>query len=151
MLTQFEQIKQRWSGAHNSIDNWLNERQDLLVNYCKLAGLPPYEPADDHALPTHEDIRSFCQLLMDYVSTGHFDLYGKLVNPELEQEEVDHILAELAISTDLALSFNDKYAESAQDQQLTGFDVDLSKLGQLIEDRFALEDQLIGQLVGNGN
>ena len=42
MLSRNEQAKKRWGGAHKSIDIWLSERQDLLVNYFKLAALPPY-------------------------------------------------------------------------------------------------------------
>ena len=40
MLTRLEKARDTWGGAHTAIDAWLSERQHLLVQYCKLAGLP---------------------------------------------------------------------------------------------------------------
>ena len=70
MLTRVEKAQQKWGGSHTVIDKWLNERQDLIVLYCKIAGFTPYEK-QDQALPEPKLIESFCQLLMDYLSAGH--------------------------------------------------------------------------------
>lgn len=148
MLTQIEKAKSKWGGSHEAIDNWLNERQDLLVQYCKIAGLPPFE-RDHTAMPAKETIESFCEILMDYLSAGHFEVYD-LITEESDNEASAQISQEiypkLKASTDIALSFNDTYAEVSPSQDLSDFDQHLSRLGQTMEERFALEDRLISSL-----
>jgi regulator of sigma D len=149
MLTRLEKAQQRWGGSHSIIDNWLNERQQILVNYCQLAGLPPFDN-DDRALPTSLEIKQFCQILMDYLSAGHFEIYDQVVaeckdhGPE-SMALAKRLYPEISKSTDIALNFNDKYAE-AEASSIADFDQDLSNLGQQLEERFELEDQLIETL-----
>ena len=45
--------------------------------------------------------------------------------------------------------FNDKYAEVDKEDLLKGFDDDLSVIGEALEARFALEDELIDNLFSN--
>ncbi len=146
MLGQLEQAKQKWGGAHSAIDNWLLERQKLLVQYCELAGLPPYEH-NKGQLPDGKSIRAFCQRLVDYVSTGHFEVYDKIASQsedESQQKAVsERIIPKISDTTEHALAFNDKFASIDNEQQLQDFDSTLSSLGQILEDRFELEDQLI--------
>ncbi|NMP15994.1 sigma D regulator [Thalassotalea sp. Y01] len=150
MLTRLEQAQQQWGGSHTAIDNWLAERQAVLVGYCQLASLPPYDQAD-RALPTKTELQSFCQLLMDYISAGHFEVFDQLV-AQCKKNGPDsvalaaRIYPEISKSTDVALNFNDKYAEVAEDDTLEGFDINLSALGQLLEERFEMEDILIEEL-----
>ena len=150
MLTRLEKAQQRWGGAHSVIDNWLNERQQILVLYCQLAGLPPYDRAD-RALPGILEVKQFCQLLMDYLSAGHFEIYDQVVAECNEHGPESAALAkclypEISKSTDVALNFNDKFAELESINQDTEFDDQLSQLGQILEERFELEDQLIETL-----
>ncbi|AWL13265.1 hypothetical protein HMF8227_02816 [Saliniradius amylolyticus] len=149
MLTKNEQAKQKWGGANQAIDNWLNERQELLVRYCHLAGLPPFE-RDAQALPDAQSIEDFCSLLMDYVSAGHFEVYDKVVENSKDQEKgkalADELYPAISATTDKALSFNDSYAAISDEQNLNGFDKHLSALGEAIETRLELEDQLINRL-----
>ncbi len=150
MLTRIEQQQQQWGGSHNAIDKWLAERQEVLVEYCRLAGLPPFEKTD-RALPQKKDIQSFCQLLMDYISAGHFEVFDQIVMQCKENGPNSLALAktiypQIVISTDVALTFNDKYAEDSQVALHDNFDDNLSALGQFLEQRFELEDQLIETL-----
>ena len=41
MYTRLQSARQQWGGTSTAIDNWLEERQQLIVSYCKLAALPP--------------------------------------------------------------------------------------------------------------
>ena len=150
MLTKLEQAKQEWGGASHIIDNWLNDRQKVLVEYCELAGLPPYSK-EKQTLPSTEQVQSFCQSLVDYMSTGHFEVYDQVVSEceshgaasaKLAQELYPKIFK----TTDTSLEFNDKYAEAFDDDAAVDFDYDLSKLGQVMEQRFELEDQLLATL-----
>ena len=147
MLTRLEQAQKQWGGSLGAIDNWLQERQDLLVAYCQLAGLPPFDNVD-RALPQKSDIQAFCQVLMDYLSAGHFEVFDQVVaqckkNGPDSLASAKQIYPQIAKSTDIALTFNDKYAELDDGDLIEGFDNSLSALGQFLEERFELEDQLI--------
>ncbi|GHG04035.1 sigma D regulator [Thalassotalea marina] len=151
MLTQLEQSKKRWGGQNKVIDNWLKERQLLLVAYCELIGMPQKED-HNHSLPSQQDLTRFCQILMDYLSAGHFEIFTNIVaecnekGPD-DKRQADTIFPKLNDSTDLALQFNDKYAEMPVDDLPDNFDIELSALGRALEDRFSLEDQLLDMLV----
>lgn len=146
MLSQAEQAKDKWGGSHSAIDSWLHERQMLLVQYCELAGLPPFNREND-ALPDKTAISSFCEILVDYVSAGHFEVYDQIVdedkNGSLGLQLKESLYPKISETTDDALTFNDYYADAQDDEALTNFDKQLSDLGQKLEERFALEDQLI--------
>lgn len=146
MLTRIEHAEQKWGGIHKLIDTWLEERKELLVQYCKLAGLPPFERSDN-ALPIHDDIESFCEILMDYASTGHFELYDKILE-ECKQDLSDEQLVEdtcskIRSTTDQALSFNDAFSNINEHIEMSGFDRNLAQLGETLEERFELEDVLL--------
>jgi len=150
MLTKLEQAQQKYGGANTVIDSWLTERQELLVKYCKLAGLPPFE-SETKALPEAYDVNSFCQILIDYLSAGHFEVYNDIVKQCQEHGPESASLAEqiypqITATTDLLVSFNDKYTNITTETDLSGFDTDLSKVGQILEQRLELEDELIHTL-----
>lgn len=148
VLRQVEKAKNKWGGIHEAIDALLHERQQLLVQYCQIAGLPPFEQSKT-ALPDKQAIKSFCEILMDYLSAGHFEVY-EMISSQISDGtallQTDEIFPKLQSSTDQALSFNDSYAEVSAQHDLAKFDVHLSNLGQSMEERFALEDRLIANL-----
>lgn len=133
---------------NSAIDKWLDERQQLLVQYCELAGLPPYT-REEEALPDKQTIASFCQILVDYVSVGHFEVYEQVsdnMSSEQDQIRIKEALPKISSSTDLALKFNDSFADASEDNDFSRFDYSLSDLGQHLEARFALEDELINMI-----
>ena len=147
MLIKLEQAKEEWGGTLTIIDTWLEARQGCVVLYCQLAGLPPYQQ-ETCSLPEQENITKFCQILLDYASTGHFEVYEQIIaqckvdgdeNLKIAQE----LYSRITKTTDTALNFNDKYAENANERALLDFDRDLSELGQIMEGRFEREDQLL--------
>jgi len=147
MLNKLKQAKEEWGGVLSVLDNWLDERQKLVILYCKLAGLPPYQE-EKHGLPDQALITEFCQLLLDYASTGHFEIYEQIIEKsKLSGEEnlkiAQELYSRITTTTDTALNFNDTYAENASDKTLINFDRDLSELGQVMESRFEREDQLL--------
>lgn len=149
MLTRLEQAQQKYGGTNTVIDTWLTERQELLVQYCKLAGLPPYEEAK--TLPEKMSVNSFCQILIDYLSAGHFEVYNDIVKQCQEHGPESAALAEriypqITATTDQLVDFNDKYSKISTDDALLHFDSDLSKVGQILEQRLELEDELIHTL-----
>jgi len=130
-----------------AINNWLLERHKLLIAYCELAGITPNEQ-DEAALPHDLHIKHFCQILMDYISAGHFEIFEKIISDTQYStcntaNALHNIYSKILVSTDLALQFNDKYAENIKDEHLNAFDNCLSILGKHLEQRFELEDQLV--------
>jgi len=153
MLSQLEQAQEKWGGSHSVIDKWLTDRQELLVQFCGLAG-KPHQTKHDQALPEQASIQRFCQLLMDYLSAGHFEIYDDIVKQCENRGEDSLKLAQslypqISATTDIALDFNDSYAETKSDDLLENFDSDLSKLGEALSSRFELEDELIHNLYTN--
>ncbi|WP_413113824.1 sigma D regulator [Thaumasiovibrio sp. DFM-14] len=152
MLSKFEQVQKKWGGNSDVIDQWLLNRQQLLTDYCKLAGLPPYDK-QSRQLPSSAQLQLFCQQLIDYISTGHFKIYNMVMerwnstgfNATAEMTAAYERIME---TTDPLLNFNDRYGAVSEDDTLTDFDHDLSDIGELLEIRFELEDQLI-QLIND--
>jgi regulator of sigma D len=139
MLDNCKSARERWGGVSIIIDRWLKERQDLLVLFCKLT-------AEQDADQIEQNLRSFCQILVDYVSAGHFEVYEQLVNEGREygdQEalnEAKNHFKSIDASTEWILDFNDKYQET---DDLVTLKNDLSKLGESFAVRFEAEDTMI--------
>ena len=142
MLEHCKNAKERWGGVNDLIDKWLHERQDLLVLYCDLStniedGL--FEVAANQ-------LRTLCQLLVDYVSAGHFEIYDQLVkegrafNDTEGLQEASKLFSIIDLSTEYALDFNDKYLETDDLRSLSN---DLSTLGEKLATRFESEDRVI--------
>ncbi|MBB1438586.1 sigma D regulator [Shewanella sp. SG41-4] len=147
MLTKLEKAEKRWGGSHNLIDQWLNHRRKLLIQYFIVAGLAPYSRSEK-SLPSMEQVKQFCAQLVDYVSEGHFEVYDNVVKAcekfgETSIETANALLPLISESTDTALDFNDKYTDVSDEQVLYQLDNDLSHLAQAMESRFELEDQLL--------
>ena len=57
-MTKLEQTKQALAGKHKAIDDWLDARQALLVDYMRLAGLTPAR-TKQRSLPKTEQLQQF--------------------------------------------------------------------------------------------
>ncbi|MEG3765938.1 sigma D regulator [Alteromonas sp. 14N.309.X.WAT.G.H12] len=140
MLSKLEQAKEKWGGVSRTIDNWLKARQQLLVRYCELAGLSD----NNSALPDAKEISEFCTLMMDYCSAGHFGIYDKLTDTDDQAQSLkDRYYPQIADTTDKILAFSDHFSDTFSNQQASSFDNELAVLGEVLEERFGLEDELI--------
>nr|WP_086938902.1 sigma D regulator [Thaumasiovibrio occultus] len=153
MLSKFEQVQQRWGGNSDVIDQWLMNRQQLLMDYCQLAGLPPYEKKGRSALPSSAQLQLFCQQLVDYISTGHFKIYDMVMERWNQTgfkatSDMTSSYERIMETTDPLLDFNDRYGDVSDADDMPKLDTDLSVMGELMEERFELEDQLI-QLISD--
>lgn len=146
MLENCKSARERWGGVNDIIDRWLEERQQLLVKYCALSGL---ESASLSVSQRGEMLREVCQILVDYVSAGHFEIYDQLIKEGREFEdkealqEAGLLYTTIDKTTEKLLDFNDKYLET---DDLGSIDTDLSRLGETLETRFAAEDRMIAVL-----
>ena len=142
MLENCKSAQERWGGVHDIVDRWLKERQELLVQYYDLTQALDAGPDDESG----HDIQALCQILVDYVSAGHFEVYGQLLkeardfNDEAGLEKGKALFKEVEKTTDFCLDFNDKYQAT---DDLDDIMRDLSTLGEMLANRFEWEDQMI--------
>lgn len=141
--------QERWGGVHQLIDGWLEQRRVLLEAFSALGAACDA----DMETPTKQHIDPFSQLLMDYVSAGHFTVY-----PQLRTEAdafgddqalglAERLLERLEMSTELVLSFDEDYATAAScTRNLNRLPAWIERLTKGLGERFALEDELISRL-----
>ncbi|MBO7912314.1 Rsd/AlgQ family anti-sigma factor [Vibrio splendidus] len=153
MLNKFKQIQEQWGGSNEVIDHWLETRQSLIVEYCKLAALQPSSSKATAIteLPSPEELQKFSQHLVDYISEGHFKIYDMVMDKWQSTgfkatDEINQSYGHIVLTTDPLLNFTDKYAAIEASDTLEGFDSELSLIGEILEARFAVEDQLIQQI-----
>ncbi len=143
MLENCKSARERWGGVSEIIDRWLHERQSLLVLFCSMT-----TPKQNESEPEEiqENLRKFCQILVDYISAGHFEVYQELINEGQafdDQEGLKKAKAHYKVvdnTTEGILDFNDKYQETDDRETLIA---DLSNLGESLETRFEAEDLMI--------
>lgn len=152
MLENCKTIKERWGGVSKILDNWLQQRQELIVEFCSLSGVTGVGSEESSTRCSVDNLRRFCELMVDYVSAGHFEVYDHLIQEAEElkdgkgMEVARRLYPHISRTTELVLTFNDKYDLSDDQNSLPNLAADLSKLGETIVSRFELEDQLIENL-----
>ncbi len=140
----------------NTVSNLIEERQQVLVAYGKLAGLKSFDDIefDDETDEQQEkkvraaEVRTFLQLLMDYTALGHFEIYQRIIEGKERRKTVkeasDRVYPGIAETTDYLIEFNDRYDRfAATDEELTTFDQDISKLGEMLATRGEFEDEIL--------
>lgn len=148
MLENCRNARERWGGVSELIDRWLKDRQELLVHYCDLSG----ESDFSQTKALKQKFVRLCEVLVDYVSTGHFEIYEQLMREAREfndggLELAAKVYPRIEQTTEVALNFNDQL----DDAELSEKDVkalfeQLSHLGETLETRFEMEDFLIENL-----
>lgn len=118
------------------------ERQDVWSLYCNVAELKPFS-ADDGVKGL---LTKFSQMLVDYVSFGHFSVYERLLAGTERRQDVlsvaKEVYPEFSATTDAAISFNDKYENFEKIDAFEELEQDLSVLGESLAKRIDLEDRL---------
>lgn len=141
------ETKDRRGRIEQTIDSLLSERQQVLVVYGQLIGL------DKETAPSHESkydtqlLRAFCQVLVDYIALGHFEVYQRIIGGDERRQVVldtaREVYPAIAESTDLLVDFNDKYDDYEADSDQQGLLQDLSALGEVLAIRTELEDRIL--------
>jgi len=145
MLDNCKDNRERWRGVETLLQVWLKERRELLVKYTAIAATLDRREARD----IDSGLRRLRQLLVDYVSAGHFEIYSQLVR-EAEAfadgtgETAARIIPSIGDTTEVILGFDEKY--SNPECRGAELEDDLSLLGEMLESRFELEDRLIAVL-----
>lgn len=142
-----ENIHDRRDHTTKIVRELLKERQQVWSLYCAIAGLQPFTGDE----PVGPRIREFCQLLIDYISLGHFGIYQR-INDGTERrrivlETATEVYPRIAATTDAALAFNDRYEKLAAEVLRTRLAEDLSQLGEELATRIELEDRLLAGMI----
>lgn len=149
MLEHCKSAKERWGGVNDLIDRWLKERQNLIVQFCSFSGSNEELSPEDKV----GRYQAFCQSLVDYVSAGHFEIYGQLITEAKEFDDnsgltvANEVMPKIEKTTTAALDFNDRFDEIHKvDDGIRMFAGALEAIGKMMEERFELEDLLIETL-----
>lgn len=143
---------ERRARLHNTIESLVKLRQEVVVAYCQMAGVSSFASRDVEGHTIEADqLRSFCQIMVDYTAMGHFEVYQRIIEGKERRRVVKEVAAEvypaIAETTDYLVDFNDKYdAFEGTSEDVDMLAGDLSRLGEIIAIRGDLEDQILAAL-----
>ena len=135
------------------IDKWRLQRIEVRRLLVQLLSDEPQRFADSYSainseLEKTQAVRSLCTELIDYVSTGHFEIYGRVLPRKLRPDPelhtlLQHLFHSIGCSTDAVLGFNDRYEQAPTGALTKAFRQLLVRLSRRLLLRFALEEQLL--------
>ena len=151
MLNQLENLTERVGGSNELVDRRLQVRKHLLVAYYNLVGLKPGK--ESFMRLNEKALDDFCQSLVDYLSSGHFSIYERIIG-EMEGDTpllaATRLYPQLEANTQQMMDYYDTCLENAIDHDnYLEFQQALSDIGESLEARFALEDKLIALAVAH--
>ncbi len=149
MGSQFPGGVDRRRKSSEKLEALVSARTETLTLLAELAGQQPF-----HADQSMERaLRKFCETLIDYTASAHFQLYRYLADNNERRAAVlavaDELYPRIVETTDIILRFNDKYETMSLDNSVEFLAHDLSSLGECIADRIQYEDQVISAM-GSG-
>jgi regulator of sigma D len=134
---------ERRARSHHEINDLVECRTDALALYSELASQQPFKPEQD----TQRLLQSFCESLIDYTASAHFQLYRHIDEDRERRKPVrviaDEIYPTISEITQAILDFNDKYDCEDHCNDFNELAIDLSHIGERLADRIELEDRLI--------
>jgi regulator of sigma D len=146
MPNQSSDPEQQFEAVEDMLTRWLKERRAVLGKYTEIV-VTLDSRLDEEVLASRQN--ALCELLVDYVSVGHFEVFHELIN-EAEQfgdgccALAEKLMPAIGDTTEVILAYEEKYSAAQGHQEKLRRD--LSSLGELLESRFLLEDQLIAGL-----
>ena len=134
---------ERHGDSRAQMDSLLGARKETLSLYSDLAALRPFKEEEGVSVVLQE----FCETLMDYTASAHFQLYRFFEDGSERRENVRNVAKKIypniSETTEQFLDFNDKYDAEQKGQHFASLDNDLSSLGEILADRILYEDQVI--------
>ena len=145
MVSEYKGIDRRGNAAEK-LDVLVSSRTATLSLLAELATRQPFHPE-----PSMEKaLREFCEALIDYTASAHFQLYRYLSDKRERRQSVlsiaDKLYPVIVETTDVILRFNDKYESMSFDNSVEFLAVDLSNLGECLADRIQSEDRVIAAM-----
>ena len=144
-------LNERRSRARKEIKQLIDERNRVLAQYYHLAECADAASKSDESILSL--LQEFCQELVDYLATGHFELYRRIEDGEERREEIiklaQSIFEKITDTTEVAIDFNDLYDSKSSDidESVKDLPSQLSRLGESLALRMDLEDKFINTLL----
>lgn len=137
---------EQFEAVEGLLTSWLKERRAVLSRYTALVVASDDSPESNHLARRQ---RELCELLVDYVSAGHFEVFTELLNEaevfgDNSATMIAGLMPAIIDTTDVILAYEEKYGSGEQYPETLRRD--LSALGEILESRFVLEDRLIAGL-----
>ncbi len=141
----------RRARTRKEIKQLIAERNNVLSQYYNLASQADQNPKNSEE--TLELLQEFCQDLVDYLATGHFEIYRRIEEREERRSDImqlaNEVFDRITATTAVAVAFNDLYdtSEAFNPEVLNELPEQLSKLGEELAVRIDLEDRFINTLL----
>jgi len=130
--------KHQFEAVEDLLTRWLKERRELLGKYTEIAVALDSQLSDENL---QQRQKVLCELLVDYVSAGHFEVFHEVID-EAESfadgsgELAGKLMPAIADTTELIMAYEEKYSGAqGRPEKLKR---DLSALGEALESRFVL-------------
>lgn len=132
------------------IKQLIAERNSVLSQFYSLSS----QVNDTNDIESLKELlQEFCQDMVDYIATGHFEIYRRIEEGIERRNEIlelsDENFHEIINTTKAAINFNDLYDSTNElhPEILKNFPHQLSELGQNLATRIELEDRFINTLL----
>lgn len=152
MNTVVEQpLSERRARARKEIKQLIDERNRVLAQYYHLASCADEDRESNESIL--KLLQEFCQELVDYLATGHFELYRRIEDGDERRDEIitlaQSIFDKITDTTEVAIDFNDLYDTKKGDpaESVKDLPSQLSRLGESLAIRMDLEDKFINTLL----
>ncbi len=138
--------RQQFEAVDELLTRWLRERRELLSRYTEIAVTLD---SGDTGPVLGQRQKALCEVLVDYASAGHFEVFHQLLGEAESFADGSDALAEALLpaigdTTEVILAYEEKYGDGSN--YPGKLKRDLSALGEVLESRFELEDRLIAGL-----
>jgi len=144
-------LHERRARTRKEIKQLISERNNVLSQYYNLVS--QVDQIDNETDSIVEQLQEFCQELVDYLATGHFEIYRRIEDGDERRNEIVDLAMQLfpriAQTTEIAVSFNDLYdiSNNFDPALLRKLPEELARLGEELATRIDLEDQFINTLL----
>ena len=113
MLHHNNDPQQNFDVVEDLLTRWLKERRMLLGSYTEIVVSLDYD-LNDEAMTKRQT--ALIELLVDYVSAGHFEVFHELINEAESFADGSCMLAEkllpaIGATTEVILAYEEKYAD----------------------------------------
>lgn len=143
MMLEQGPVMERREQSMEQLKTLLKTRTQTLSLFSELAGRRPFKPEP----AVQELLQAFCEALVDYTASAHFQLYRHVQNGDERRQNVreisEQVYRRITDATAHILDFNDKYDCEDRCDDLACLADDLSRLGEILADRINMEDRII--------
>jgi len=142
-----QSIVERRANSIDKLNTLIETRTETLALLNQLINMRPFDASEEIQTLLEE----FCESLVDYTASAHFQLYRFIEEGRERRSDVSDLAKEIypriaAMTRDI-LDFNEKYDSDVPLDDLSMLDRDLSRLGEVLADRISEEDKIINLLI----